>query len=73
MNATEQEKLVRAYAAGEIAWTTLRARGLDSYAELLASLGALGLHPPIAPMDGPNRKARERGRAILRAALRAAP
>jgi hypothetical protein len=67
----QQETLIRQYAAGEITWSALRARGLDSYAQVLAKLGALGLRPPIAPMDGPNREARERGRAFIREALKA--
>jgi len=64
--------LLRAYAAGQVSWRTLRERGFETYFEVLAGLGGLGLRPPIAPLAGPNREARERGRAILREALRAA-
>jgi hypothetical protein len=38
---------------------------------VLAVLGALGLRPPMAPMDGPNVVARERGRTFIRQALKA--
>ncbi len=69
MTKTERETLIRRYAAAEISWSTLRARGFDNYLDVLAALGALGLRPPIAPMDGPNVAARERGRAAIRAAL----
>jgi hypothetical protein len=69
----EHDALIRRYAAGDITWSALRERGVDNYADVLAALGALGLRPPIAPMDGPNREARERGRAFIRAALKAAP
>jgi hypothetical protein len=37
---------------------------------VLGALGALGLRPPVAPMQGPNVAARERGRAAIREALR---
>lgn len=70
MGEADKEKLIREYAAGEIAWSALRARGFDSYLAVLAELGKLGLSPPIAPMDGPNVEARERGRALLRQALK---
>jgi hypothetical protein len=72
MIENDREKLIRQYAAGEITWSTLRQRGIENYAEVLAGLGALGLRPPVAPMDGPNREARERGRAIIREALKTA-
>jgi hypothetical protein len=68
----EQEALVRKYAAGEITWHDLQERGFDNYVEVLAGLGRLGLRPPVAPMTGPNVAARERGRAILREALKKA-
>ena len=71
MPENEREKLIRDYAAGEITWHALRTRGFDSYVQVLAALGELGLRPPIAPMDGPNRAARERGRAFIREALKA--
>ena len=68
-----REQMLRDYAAGEVTWTTLRERGFDNYLEVLAGLGELGLRPPIAPMDGPNREARARGRALIREALKIAP
>jgi len=72
MTGNERERLVRRYAAGDITWSALREQGFDNYAHVLGALGALGLRPPIAPMDGPNREARERGRAFIREALKAA-
>jgi hypothetical protein len=71
MEKKEQETLLRKYAAGEITWSTLRERGFDNYVRVLGGLGELGLRPPVAPMEGPNRAARERGRAAIREALRA--
>ncbi len=69
----ERERLLRDYAAGELSWSLLRQRGYDNYLDVLAGLGELGLRPPIAPMDGPNREARERARALLRQALQLTP
>jgi hypothetical protein len=66
----ERHTLLRQYAKGEVTWHELRTRGFDDYVEVLAGLGELGLRPPIAPLEGPNREARERGRAIIREALR---
>ena len=71
MTDSEKETLIRQYAAGEITWHTLRERGFDDYVQVLGALGELGLRPPVAPMEGPNLAARQRGRAILREALRA--
>ncbi|MGH7101454.1 MAG: hypothetical protein ACREFJ_03570 [Acetobacteraceae bacterium] len=71
MTETDKEKLIRQYAAGEITWRALRERGFDDYIQVLGGLGELGLRPPIAPLAGPNRAARERGRAMLREAFRA--
>ena len=73
MTHDERQNLLRRYAACEIAWHTLRERGFSSYVEVLAGLGELGLRPPMAPMDGPNVAARERGRALIREALKTAP
>ena len=67
----EREQLVRAYAAGNITWHDLRERGFEDYVQVLGALGELGLRPPVARMIGPNVAARERGRAAIRAALRA--
>jgi len=72
MIETEKDNLIRQYAAGAITWSTLRERGVDNYVDVLAGLGRLGLRPPVAPMEGPNREARERGRARIREALKAA-
>ena len=69
MTLDEKQALLRQYAAGDITWTSLRGRGIDNYRDVLAGLGALGLRPPIAPMDGPNVDARLRGRAMLRQAI----
>ncbi len=71
MAGEEQDALIRGYAAGEITWHALRERGFDDYVQVLGALGERGLRPPIAPMEGPNVEARRRGRAIIRAALRA--
>jgi len=71
MIATDKERLIRRYAAGEITWRELRERGFDDYVQVLGTLGELGLRPPVAAMRGPNVEARQRGRAIIREALRA--
>lgn len=71
MTDTDRETLLRQYAACEIAWRDLRERGFEDYVQVLGGLGALELRPPIAPMEGPNCAARERGRAMIREALRA--
>ncbi|HEY1934660.1 MAG TPA: hypothetical protein VGG99_21845 [Acetobacteraceae bacterium] len=70
MPETDRDMLIRQYAAGEITWHELRERGFDDYVEVLGALGELGLRPPVAPMEGPNVEARQRGRAIIREALR---
>lgn len=70
MTEGEREALIRQYAAGEIAWRELRERGFEDYVEVLGALGALGLRPPIARMEGPNVAARRRGRMAIREALR---
>lgn len=70
MTESEKETLIRQYAAGEVTWHTLQERGFEDYIQVLGALGELGLRPPIAPMEGPNREARERGRAIIREALK---
>jgi hypothetical protein len=69
MTNDDRDEMLRRYAAGEITWSSLRERGFDNYLDVLAGLGRLGLRPPVAPMDGPNVAARERGRALLRRAL----
>ena len=71
MTENDREKLIRQYAAGEITWHSLQQRGFDNYVQVLAGLGELGLRPPVAPMTGPNVAARERGRAMIREALKA--
>ena len=70
MTEADNEELIRQYAAGEITWSALRARGFDNYLDVLAELGKRGLRPPVAPMEGPNVEARQRGRALLRQALK---
>lgn len=72
MAETDRETLIRKYARGDISWSSLRERGFDNYVQVLSALGALGLRPPMAPMDGPNVAARERGRAMIREALETA-
>lgn len=64
-----KRKLVQQYAERQVSWRELQARGFSDYLEVLGLLGELGLRPPIAEMSGPNRASRERGRALLRAAL----
>ena len=73
MDEHDRDALIRQYAAGEITWHALRDRGFDDYIQVLAALGERGLRPPIARMEGPNVAARQRGRAILRDALKARP
>lgn len=73
MSESEKDDLVRQYAAGQITWRALRERGFDDYVQVLGALGELGLRPPIAPMEGPNVAARQRGRALIRDALKARP
>ncbi len=73
MTEGDKETLLRAYAAGEITWWALRERGFEDYVQVLGGLGELGLRPPIAPMDGPNVAARQRGLALLRKAMTAPP
>jgi hypothetical protein len=73
MQRDERQALIRQYSSGKITWHELRERGFEDYIQVLAGLGELGLRPPVAPMEGPNRAARERGRAVIRAALRARP
>lgn len=69
MDVKQREELLRAYAAGRVSWSALQRKGFDNYLQVLAGLGELNLRPPIAPMEGPNVEARQRGRAMLRAAL----
>jgi hypothetical protein len=71
MEVSERDALIRQYAAGDVTWHTLQERGFEDYVQVLGALGELGLRPPVAPMAGPNVEARERGRAIIRQALRA--
>jgi hypothetical protein len=73
MTETDREKLIREYAAGEITWRALREKGFDSFLDVLAELGELGLRPPTAPMDGVNVAARQSARALVREALKAKP
>lgn len=68
-SAELRERMLREYAAGTLSWSELRERGFDDYVQVLGGLGELGLRPPIAPMEGPDLAARERGRSILRRLL----
>jgi len=70
MDNQEPETLLRKYAAGEMTWSALREQGFDNYLHVLSGLGKLGLRPPVAPLQGPHRAVRERGRAAIREALR---
>ena len=72
MNQNEKETLLRQYASGEITWNSLRGKGIDSFREVLAGLGELGLRPPAAPMEGPNTETRQLGRQVVRQALKGA-
>jgi hypothetical protein len=71
MNEGEKDRLIRQYAAGEITWRALREQGFEDYVAILGALGELGLRPPVARISGPNVDARERGRAMIRDALKA--
>lgn len=73
MTPTERQALVRQYAEGRLSWHALRERGVEDYVEVLADLADLGMRPPVTPLEGPNRAARERELTILRAALRRRP
>ena len=66
----EQDPLIRQYAAGEITWSAMRERGFENFVQVLSGLDRLGLRYPVAPMVGPNLRARERGRAFIREALK---
>ena len=73
MTESDRERMIRQYAAGEITWHTMKERGFDSYLDVLAGLGALGLRQPVAAMEGPNVEARQRAMALIREALKAQP
>ena len=62
--------LVRAYAAGDLSWRELHDRGFETYLDVLAGLGELGLRQPVAPLEGPSAAARTLGRGVIRDALR---
>ena len=62
--------LLRDYAACRVTWHELQRRGFADYLEVLGGLGELGLRPPVAPMEGPNVEARQRGMEVLRQLLR---
>jgi hypothetical protein len=61
-----REHLLREYAAGRTSWSILQQQGFGDYVTVLSGLGELGLRPPMAPLEGPSKKARERGIAQLR-------
>ena len=71
MTPERRDELIRDYAAGKISWRELREQGFEDYIQVLGGLGELGLRIPAAPMEGPNRAARERGLAFVERALRA--
>ncbi|MHB8886161.1 MAG: hypothetical protein ACYC5H_14000 [Methylovirgula sp.] len=71
MQNQERETLIRQYAAGQVTWHDLQERGFENYVQVLGGLGELGLRPPIATMEGPNVAARQRGRTLIREALKA--
>jgi len=71
MTESDRERMIRQYAAGEITWHTMKERGFDSYLDVLAGLGALGLRQPVAAMEGPNVETRQRASALIREALKA--
>ena len=71
MPPADRTSLIRQYADGAISWRELREQGFDDYVQVLGALGELGLRPPIAAMTGPNVEARQRGREIIRKALKA--
>lgn len=48
----------------------MRERGFENFVQVLSGLDRLGLRYPVAPMVGPNLRARERGRAFIREALK---
>ncbi len=54
MISQDRDALLRQYAAGDITWTSLRGRWFENNRDVLAGLGALGLRPPTAAMEGPN-------------------
>ena len=66
---TDRQAILRDYAAGRISWSAVRARGIDSYVDVLAGLGALGLRPPMTELGGPNAASRAAGRAMIRELL----
>ena len=47
MTENEREGMIRQYAAGEITWHAMQERGFDSFVDVLAGLGALGLRQPV--------------------------
>ena len=71
MTPADRTDLIRRYADGAISWRELREQGFDDYIQVLGALGELGLRPPIAALAGPNLEARQRGREIIRNALKA--
>lgn len=61
---------IRLYAAGKLTWPKLQDRGWDSFGDVLAALGRLGLrYPALGPDEGSNAERRARGRAYLRSLL----
>jgi hypothetical protein len=71
MDENTLDALVRRYANRELCWRDLQEAGVESYLDVLGSLGRQGLRYPIAEMIGPNIEVRWRGIAMLSAALSA--
>lgn len=71
MTETQQDQ-IRRYAAGDLAWRTMRDDGW-TYSDILSGLGALGLRAPHVRPDGPNAAALARGMATMRMLLARQP
>lgn len=67
-----QRDQIRRYAAGDLAWRTMRNDGWR-YADILAGLGKLGLRPPHVRPEGPNAAALARGTDVMRMLLARQP
>lgn len=63
-----QRDEIRRYAAGDVAWRTMRNDGWR-YADILAGLGELGLRAPRVRPGGPNAAALARGTEVMRKLL----
>jgi hypothetical protein len=52
MTETDEDTLIRQYAADEITWSALRTQGFHNYVDVLAELGKRGLHPLLHRWTG---------------------